>query len=423
MLGLTLAHELARAGETVTVFEGAPTIGGLASSWQLGDVHWDRHYHVILHQDEGTLGVIEGLGLGDRVRWVKTGTGYFDGTSLYPVSTAADFARLPALGLVAKGRIGVTLVYGALVRNGRRMEQIGVDRWLRRWSGAAAYERFWLPLLRAKLGDNHRHASAAFIWATIRRLARARKTGLRSDELGYVEGGYATVFERYAEVLAADGVKVRTSARAVSVESAGGSPHVLLTDGGREEFDRVVITAAAPVVARLVPDLTDGERTRFADVRYQGIVCASLLLRRPLSPYYLTYITDPDAPFTAVVDMSALIDPDQLGGRGLVYLPKYVVPEDPLLQADDDAVREMFVPYLRDMHPELTDDDLLAFQVSRVPYVLAVATLGFSDALPPTQTSVPGVSVVSSAHIVNGTLNVDETVRLALAAVPRLLES
>jgi hypothetical protein len=36
-------------------------------------------------------------------------------------------------------------------------------------------------------------------------------------------------------------------------------------------------------------------------------------------------------------------------------------------------------------------------------------------------TSVPGLAVVNSAHIVNGTLNVNETVQLAERAVPELL--
>jgi hypothetical protein len=45
--------------------------------------------------------------------------------------------------------------------------------------------------------------------------------------------------------------------------------------------------------------------------------------------------------------------------------------------------------------------------------VFAVPTVGYSRALPSTTTSVPGLHVLNSAHIVNGTLNVDETVQLA----------
>ena len=88
-------------------------------------------------------------------------------------------------------------------------------------------------------------------------------------------------------------------------------------------------------------------------VRYMGIVCASLVLRRPLAPYYLTYITDPDTPFTAVVEMTSFVDPAEVGGHHLVYLPKYVAPDDPLFEASDEEVRASFLPYLRRMYPSL----------------------------------------------------------------------
>jgi hypothetical protein len=46
--------------------------------------------------------------------------------------------------------------------------------------------------------------------------------------------------------------------------------------------------------------------------------------------------------------------------------------------------------------------------------MLAVTTLHYSDSvLPSTETSVPGVFVVNSAQIANGTLNVNETLALA----------
>jgi hypothetical protein len=65
------------------------------------------------------------------------------------------------------------------------------------------------------------------------------------------------------------------------------------------------------------------------------------------------------------------------------------------------------------MVPDLTSDDVLAFRVSRVRHVLAISTLNYSGQLPPQTTSVPGLSIINSAHILNGTLNVNETVQLA----------
>lgn len=81
-LGLTLALQLAESGANVTVFESASEIGGLASAWQLGDVVWDKHYHVTLLSDSFTRKIVEEIGLADEFEWVETKTGFYtDGNS------------------------------------------------------------------------------------------------------------------------------------------------------------------------------------------------------------------------------------------------------------------------------------------------------------------------------------------------------
>ena len=52
--------------------------------------------------------------------------------------------------------------------------------------------------------------------------------------------------------------------------------------------------------------------------------------------------------------------------------------------------------------------------------VLAISTLDYSAKLPPMQTSVPGLFLVNTAQIANGTLNVNETLQLADRAVAEL---
>jgi protoporphyrinogen oxidase len=172
---------------------------------------------------------------------------------------------------------------------------------------------------------------------------------------------------------------------------------------------------------RLCPELTADERARWSGIVYQGIVCASLLLRKPLADFYVTNITEPWVPFTAVIEMSALVDRRQFGGQALVYLPRYVVADDPLFERSDGEIRECFLAALGRMYPHFRSDDVLAFRISRVRHVLAVPTLHYSSRLPPRRASVPGLFIVNSAQIVNGTLNVNETVQLANQAAAEVL--
>jgi protoporphyrinogen oxidase len=417
---MELARQLQAAGHAVTLIEAAPHLGGLADAWQLGDVAWDRHYHVILLSDTRLRELIGTLGLTDELRWVETKTGFYTDGKLYSMSNAVEFLKFPPLGLLNKFRLAATILRASRIRDWKGLEKIPVVDWLRRWSGRRTTEKIWLPLLRAKLGENYRHASAAFIWAIIARMYAARRTGLKKEMFGYVRGGYARILEHFAYLLQASGVTVREYARVSQIVGDGFGLEVEYEDGTSEEFDRVVVTAAAPVAAKICPGLSDDERAKLLGLRYQGIVCASVLLKKPLAHYYVTNITDP-APFTAVIEMTALVDPAEFGGRHLVYLPKYVAPDDPLFEQPDQKIRDSFLDALAKMYPHFSPDDVLAFRVSRVRNVLAISTLDYSANLPPMRTSVPGLSVVNSAHIVNGTLNVNETLQLADRATAELL--
>ena len=421
MLGLALARRLRQHGRRVTVLEAAPQLGGLAAAWELGGVTWDKHYHVILLSDLHVHKLLDELGLADEFVGVETKTGFFTDGRLYSMSNSLEFLRFPPLRLLSKLRLGATIFRASKIRDWRALERIPVVEWLTRWSGKRTVEKIWLPLLRSKLGDSYKAASAAFIWAIIARMYAARRSGLKKEMFGYVRGGYARLLDRLAMSLLEDGVEVRTGACVECIQPAEDGPRVTLADGETLTFGRVVCTAATPLASKLVPALTDAEHANLNGIRYQGIVCASLLLKKGLDRFYVTNITDDWVPFTAVIEMSALVDRLELGGNHLVYLPKYVSPDDPLFDEPDHAIRERFVAALERMYPHFTRDDVLAFRVSRVRQVFAVSTLNYSQSVPPVATTAPGVFLVNSSQIPNGTLNVNETLQLAEQALPTLL--
>jgi len=421
LLGMTLAYRLAQRGADVTLYEAAAQVGGLASAWSLGDVVWDRYYHVIVPSDAYLRALLAELGLEKKLEWVETRTGFYTDGQLYSMSNTLEFLRFPSLSLMDKIRLGATILYASRLKNGKRLESVPVTDWLTRWSGRHTVEKIWVPLLRAKLGENYKDTSAAFIWAIIARMYAARRTGLKKETFGYVPGGYARILERFLEVLRQQTVDIRLRHVAKRIAPApDGHVCVEFTNGHQETFAQVVLTMAAPIAARLCPALSDDERARLEGIRYQGIICASLLLKRPLGNFYVTNITDSWVPFTAVIEMTSLVAPRHFAGNALVYLPKYVIPDDPILALSDHDIEQRFVEALRRMYPHFHPRDVLCCRVSRERYVLAIATLNYSDRLPPMTTSIRGVHIVNSAHIVNGTLNANETIQLAEKAAVRL---
>jgi protoporphyrinogen oxidase len=105
----------------------------------------------------------------------------------------------------------------------------------------------------------------------------------------------------------------------------------------------------------------------------------------------------------------------------LVYLPKYAPASDPVFSTSDEELKRTYEAALARLYPRFSSNRVLAFQVSRVKEVFPVPRIDYSRHLPPLVTSIAGVTAISSAHIVNGTLNVNDTLAVAERAAKSLL--
>ena len=422
IMGMTLALRLAQQGKKVTLFEAAPELGGLVSSWKMDDVEWDKFYHVILLSDFNTRGILKEIGLEESIEWVETKTGFYMNGKLYSMSDTIEFLKFPTLNLIDKFRLGLTILVASKIKNWKRLEKIPVTEWLRKWSGKNTFNKIWLPLLRAKLGESYKKTSAVFIWATIQRLYGARKSGLKKEMFGYIPGGYKRVIVAFKKKLQQQGVEIKTNYVATEIRAAENKKaQIVFTDGVTENFDNVISTLPSGLSAKLCKGITGDEARRLNNIDYLGVICMAVLLNKPVSNFYVTNITDTWVPFTGVIEMSALADKKYFNNQSLIYLPKYVTSDDPLFNSSDEEIKKFFLSNFKKMYPWLTDDDITFTGVARAKHVITVLTENYSVNLPGIKTSIPNVSIINTSYILDGTLNVNETIKVAETKLKELL--
>ncbi len=424
IMGMTLAHRLAQQGYKVTIFEAAPDLGGLASAWKVNGFVWDKFYHVILLSDLRTRSMLKEFNLDDKINWVETKTGFFTDGKLYSMSNSIEFLKFPPLNLMDKFRLGLTIFVASKLKNWQRLENIPVATWLKRWSGENTFNKIWLPLLRAKLGDNYLQTSAAFIWATIQRMYAARRSGLKKEMFGYVQGGYAQILESFKNKLISDGVEIKVNHVAKKIQSGiDDMPRAIFANGYEAVFDHIIVTLPSGLAADLCQEISSEETKKLKNTEYLGVVCASVVLNRSISPFYVTNITDTWVPFTGVIEMSALVDKKTFGGKTLIYLPKYLNPGDSMFNASNEEIEKLFLDALKKMYPFITESNIEYVGIAKARQVFALSTLNYSRNLPPVKTTIPGVYILNSSHITNGTLNVNETIQVAETKLNEILNA
>ena len=413
LMGLTLAQRLSRQGHAVTVFERDKQLGGLTTYHDYGLFFWDRFYHVILPSDNHLIGFLKDIALGDQIHWSRTLTGFYVDHQFYSISGSLEFLRFPLVSVWGKIRLALTILYCSRIRDWQRLETVTTEDWLIRLCGRTTYEKMWRPLLLAKLGESYRRVSAVFIWTYIKRMFSARDSSAQSKEyLGYVSGGYKTVFSRLEQLIHSAGGEIRTGVPVQHIERhpEGG----LWVDDGqnREHFDKVIFTSPVNVLQKIATsdllNIVNGDST----VEYLGVICMVLVTRKPLVPYYVVNIADERIPFTGIIGMSNVVSPQETAGYHLTYLPKYVLSDDPLLQQTEEELRALFLHGLHVMFPALKLEEIERVYINRALKVQPLQVLDYSSLVPQIVTKSEDFFVLNTSQFVNCTLNNNEVIRL-----------
>ena len=194
--------------------------------------------------------------------------------------------------------------------------------------------------------------------------------------------------------------------------------------GGAAETLRarvVVSTIPTASLAPLLAGVPQTVREGLANIRYRAVAVACVGLRRSLSPYYWTSVADPAAPFNAVIEHTRLHAPERYGGDHVVYLGRYLDPEDALWSLSDDALLSRMIEGLRGLHPGLAPDDILWSAIARDRWASPIFGVGFDREIGALLDAVPRFLIGGTVRVFPDSRNVNSAVRIGEELAERAL--
>ena len=423
--GLALADDLSRAGCAVTLFEAAPELGGLARSFEFGDIRIERYYHFICSADTGYFRKLGELDLTQALRWRPTKMGFFYRGRLYPFSSAADLLRFSGISLLGRLRYGLLALRCSLTEHWQPLDALTAESWLKARLGDQAYMATWYPLLRVKFDRFHDQISAAWVWHRVHRVARSRRTPLHQERLGYLAGGTDTLVAALESRLRERGVRLQTGQGVRRILIDGGrAAGVETADGTRWPCDAVVSAVPLPHFVRMAPELPADYRAALAAIDFIGVICVALRLRHPLSENFWLNVNDERVPFNGCIEYTNLNPAMTSDGSSIVYVPFYLSRDHERFTHDDERLVADCVRALGILNPRFRPDWVLHASVSRDPYAQVICTTGFAARVPPHRTPVENLFLIESSQLypadrtISGTIDLAREVATLLGAAP-----
>ncbi|MCI0553056.1 MAG: NAD(P)/FAD-dependent oxidoreductase [Anaerolineae bacterium] len=426
--GMAAAYDLRKAGHEIIIYESANYVGGLASGFK--EPHWEwsveKFYHHWFQSDSSMLGLIEELGLKDKVIFPRPYTVLLHNGKWYPFDSILKALLFPGLGFgLNKIRFGFVGLYLRLTNDWKSLEQHTADEWMRRYAGSGVYEKMWKPLLVGKFGPFYKDVNMAWMWARLK---------ARTTRLGTFEGGFQKFADLFAEKLRVMGVKIRLGTQVKFIkrnqarpEQSRRAPSLLIDAGGIvESFDKVLVTTSPNLMAKFCPDLPENYLKGLLELKSMGAVVMVLSLKHQLSKegyYWFNLPKDAGYPMLALVEHTNFVSKEHFGGDHIVYAGDYLEVGHEYFSMSDEELLEHFMPALKKFNPEFSRDWVKKVWVNKTNYAQPVPLVNHSKNIPAIQTPIEGLYFASMSQVYPWDRGTNFAVEIGRRAARMMLEN
>ncbi|MDI7275235.1 MAG: NAD(P)/FAD-dependent oxidoreductase [Anaerolineae bacterium] len=389
--GLTVAYDLAGAGQEVILWEAQERLGGLASGFRDERWEWplDRFYHHLFASDRAALALSREVGA--EVFFRRPETVIWHRATMEPFDSPLAVLRFSHLRLPEKLRTGLVVLYLRLLRDWRPLEGVRAEEWLRRTMGERAYHVLWQPLFEGKFGEGYRDVNMAWFWARISK---------RSKALGYYVGGFQALADRLGQAVAARGGRVEAGRAVTQVQPLAGGGYEVHVDGQTVQVDRAVVTVGPQAALAILRGLPAAYAEQLRRLRSLGAMTLVLALDRPLTRgLYWVNLPKRVFPFLALVEHTNYIERGHYGGDHLVYLGDYLPESHPHFQMSQEELLKAYLPAVQCINPGFAPSWVRKSWLFREREAQPFTPLNHSRAIPALRTPLPGLYLASMSQV------------------------
>lgn len=411
-MGLAAAYELAKRGDSVTVFERDGRIGGMTASVDFGGVQIERYYHFVCAGDESTFAYLREFNLLDRLKWTETHMGFYYRGRLYDWGHPFALLRFPGLTMVEKARYALHVMRAKGISDWKPYDAFSSTQWIKQSIGVRAYDVMWKSLFHYKFYEYQDSLSAAWLGTRIKRVALSRKS-LFQERLGYIEGGSELLINAVAGRIRALGGRIELGAGVEEIVSSGAQVDARITgvrvNGQVLPFDQVISTIPLPYLSKLVPALPEEERRKLEAIRNVAVVCVLLKLKRKFTRNFWMNINDPRIEIPGLIEYSNL---NPSVGATILYAPFYMPQTHPKYRRPFQAFIDETIAAMQLIRPDWDPADVIDSVASRYEFSQTVCSPGFFDALPPMRSGLDGLFLADTSHYYPEDRSIQESVKL-----------
>lgn len=392
--GLAAGYRLLKLGHEVAIFERDSKPGGLAVGYREREWDWslEHHYHHWFTSDKHIIKLAKEVNFPVFIRRPKTSV-YVD-NRIFQLDSPRHVLSFPKLSLIEKLRMAGTLAFLRYNPFWQPLEKVKMTGILPLAMGKNSYTKLWEPQIFNKFGKYSDEISLTWFWSRIKN---------RTPDLAYPAGGFLEFANFLVKKIEEMGGKVRFNAEAYEIKSKNRITITLKNKEGIKlttKFDKSIVTLPSFLFLKIAPSLPSNYKSRLGILRGIGATNLILRLKKPFlteGTYWLS-ICERNSPIMAIVEHTNFMDKKSYNNEHIVYLGKYLSPNDPFYNMDADKLLTLYDPFLKRISPSYKKS-LIGYQLFKTPFAQSIVALNYSKMIPPFKTPLKNVYLANIQQV------------------------
>lgn len=383
-MGLYLAYLLIKKGYKVRVFEANKKAGGHARPFKFNETLIEIFYHFFYKDDHfNAMKWVNKFSKKNFIYWKNIDTGIITKNNYQKINFDSVIEILKNYN-VDSFRIFLSLFKIFFFKIPNSLKKMRATKWSYDNFGQKFSDDVWIPLLKGKFGKNWKKISAIWLATRVKRHLSTRDILRKKSKFGYLINTYNETIMRNISFIKKKKSEILYQSKIKKVEIKNDRITNIITKKNNiiSENEKVISTIPLFCLKEIVDNKKLNYLKKFNGI---GVIVCIAKIKKKLSKYYWTSVTDENMPFNAVIQQNNLYAKSK---KHIIYTSKYTEKSSYLYKMDEKDLSKKIFENLENIYKNFNKKDVIEFKIFKSKNAAPIPDIQTISNMPPFKSKI-----------------------------------
>ncbi len=376
-MGLYLGFLLSKKGYKIRIFETNANAGGHARPFKFNNTIIEIFYHFFYKNDHhSAMKWVNIFSKKSKIYWKEINTEIITKNDKINIDNFFEIIKTYKFSSI-KIYYNLFIIFNFKIPKSIISEK--ATKWAINKFGESFTNDIWIPLIKGKFGKNWKNISALWLATRIKRHLSTKNLINKKSIFGYLEKTYLPTILDTIKSLNNQGSRIICEAKIKKIIFSKNRISKIITDKTYviDKDEKVISTIPLFSLKNIARNKKLNYLKKFNGI---GVVVCIFEIKKKLSNFYWTSVSDDNLPFNAVIQQNRLFPKST---NEIVYTSKYTTAQSNLYKMNNEQIADLIFMNLEKIYENFSKSDVINYKIIKSKNAAPIPDTKTINKLPP----------------------------------------